>query len=76
MKYFTDTDFATLESAVADVRTGKYPAAINGVKPVIVKTQISPRKTTVGVQYWNDVLISAGQAINTDGTLAVMIELL
>jgi len=43
---------------------------------VIVKTAYSARKFNLGVQFWTNEMITAGQNENTDGTTSKFIELL
>lgn len=49
---------------------------VNGRFAVIVKTSYSPRKSTMGVQYWTKEMIASGTSKNTDNTTSTLIELL
>lgn len=77
MKYSSpDSTFNTLAEAVTDTRKGKYPAAQNGVIPVIVRNQISARRWSVGVQYWTVADIEKGTYTNPDKSVSILCELL
>ena len=50
-------------------------SAHDGFKPVYVKTQYKKGKYSYGVQFWSDFLINKGESRNSDGTLALLVEM-
>lgn len=70
-----DGKFTCVADAIADVRESQLPRLkpVNGWSPVIVATQISPRRTSYGVQFWTPEMVAAGQNKNSDGTVAVLV---
>lgn len=66
----------TLEEArheVADAKAGPF-GTVNGVRPVIVKTEYSKGKFCFGVQFWGEYSIQVKRSRNSDGTVSVLVE--
>lgn len=69
-----DGKFENENQAVENVLTNQVAKqnGRNGRLPVCVKTPVSKRKMSYGMQFWTIEMIAAGYSVNTDGTTSTL----